>query len=89
MLDLLLTSKRLISGLLIVGGSLIISAALVWRMWSFHSNAPLASKLFWSLTLFVPFFGWLAYAAFFRPPSADANGGTPTEHSQAAWSADT
>ena len=46
-----------------------ISACLIIRMWLVHRRARFAKKLCWSITLLVPLFGWLMYAAFFTIPS--------------------
>lgn len=71
-------------------GAAIVAAVCVWisfclilRMWLVHRSAPVIKKLLWSLMLIVPFFGWLAFGAWFQtlsrhdlqPGRSDPEGG--------------
>jgi hypothetical protein len=60
-----------------------ISLCLIARLWLVHRGRTFGVKLVWSFVLFVPLFGWIAYGAFFAPPSVSSNR-TPTEHSRDA-----
>ena len=45
-----------------------VSITLVIRLWLVHRAASFAKKIFWSLMLMVPVFGWMSYGGFFQVP---------------------
>ena len=47
-----------------------ISLCMIARLWALHRRERLFTKLVWSLILIIPLFGWLFFAAFYRPPEA-------------------
>jgi hypothetical protein len=63
--------------------SVWISLSLIARLWFIHRQRSFMAKLIWSIVLLVPLFGWIAYGAFFAPPSVSSNR-APTEHSRDA-----
>ncbi len=44
-----------------------LSLSLIIRLWLVHRYDPLSKRIGWTLVLCVPFFGWLAYGAFYTP----------------------
>jgi len=62
-------SQHPVAALWIGAFCLWVSVCLILRLWIIHRNTPLHRRLFWSLVLLFPLFGWLAYAGFFRIPS--------------------
>ncbi len=44
-----------------------LSLSLIVRLWLVHRYDPFHKRVLWSLVLCVPFFGWLAYGAFYTP----------------------
>lgn len=48
-----------------------ISISLIIRMWLVHRRVSLYKRLFWSLTLFIPLFGWIAYGGCFHAPGSN------------------
>ena len=44
-----------------------LSLSLIARLWLKHRGDPVLKRLLWSIALCVPFFGWLAYGAFYTP----------------------
>jgi len=47
-----------------------ISLSMIIRMWLKYPADPVLKKLFWSIILCIPFFGWLFYGGCYYPPSA-------------------
>jgi hypothetical protein len=45
-----------------------ISICFILRVWIIHRKANLLKKLFWSIILLIPGFGWLAFGALFHLP---------------------
>jgi hypothetical protein len=70
--------------IVIVGVCIWITLSLIVRMWFIHRRVALATKLFWSVVLLIPLFGWIFYAAVFRPPTVSESR-APTEHSRDAY----
>jgi bacteriorhodopsin len=51
-------------------GILLCAWASLWligRMWLIHRHDPILKRVIWTLILLIPFFGWLAYGAFYTP----------------------
>jgi hypothetical protein len=44
-----------------------ISLSLIIRLWLKDQSVSVTKKILWSLALCIPFFGWLAYGAFYSP----------------------
>ena len=83
--DFLLAHRTI--GVIVVGFFVFISLCLITRLWCLRHRTSIFTRLVWSLILLVPIFGWLFYAAFYRPPERQDHGGH-SEHGQAAWSGD-
>jgi hypothetical protein len=49
---------------------MFVSLCLIARLWVVHRRDRIVAKLVWSLVLSIPFFGWIFFAAFYRPPEA-------------------
>jgi hypothetical protein len=47
-----------------------VSLCLIARLWLLHRRDRVVAKLVWSLALCIPLFGWIFFAAFYRPPEA-------------------
>jgi hypothetical protein len=47
-----------------------VSLCMIGRLWLLHRRDRVFTKVVWSLVLLVPLFGWLFFAAFYRPPEA-------------------
>ncbi len=45
-----------------------ISLSLIFRLWSKSNPDRTIRKMLWSFILFLPFFGWIFYGGFYRPP---------------------
>ncbi len=45
-----------------------ISICFILRVWIIHRKAGFIKKLYWSVMLLIPGFGWLAYGALFHLP---------------------
>ena len=45
------------------------SGTLIIGLWVKHRHDSGIKKLFWSVVLLFPVFGWLFYGAFYTPPS--------------------
>ena len=43
-----------------------VSLSLVTRLWIVHRTEKVARKIFWTVVLLVPVFGWLAYGGLFH-----------------------
>ncbi len=57
-----------------------VGLRLVVHIWGAHREASVSRKLVWSIIVFIPIFGWLAYGAFFRSSLA-LDTSTPREQS--------
>ncbi len=44
-----------------------VSLSLIIGLWLKHPNDSVLRRLTWTLVLCLPFFGWLAYGAFYHP----------------------
>lgn len=53
---------------LLVGFWIWASLTLILRIWLVHRREPEGKKLFWSVVVLVPLFGWLFYGGLFRVP---------------------
>jgi hypothetical protein len=62
-----LVSHRTI-GVAAGGICIFVSLCLIARLWVLHRRARAVSKIIWSIVLLIPFFGWLFFVAFYRPP---------------------
>jgi hypothetical protein len=49
---------------------MFVSLCLIARLWVVHRRDRIVAKLVWSLVLSIPLFGWIFFAAFYRPPEA-------------------
>jgi hypothetical protein len=56
------------AAVLLAAFCLWISACLIGRLWLVHKNAPFFKKLFWSIVLAVPLFGWIFCGGLFQQP---------------------
>jgi hypothetical protein len=45
-----------------------VSLCLIARLWVLHRRDRVVAKLVWSFVLCIPLFGWIFFAAFYRPP---------------------
>lgn len=64
---------RAILGVCSIGGAfLLISLYFMRQIWS--REGQLLRKLFWSLIVLIPFFGWLAYGGLYRVPKSHRPG---------------
>jgi len=66
-------SQHPVAALCIAAFCLCVSVCLILRLWLIHRRTPLHRRLFWSLVLLIPLFGWLAYAGFFHIPSPNGS----------------
>jgi hypothetical protein len=64
-----LVSHRTI-GVAAGGICVFVGLCLIARLWVLHRRTRAVSKIVWSIVLLIPVFGWLFFAAFFRPPEA-------------------
>ena len=67
--------------LLVSGG---VSALLLHNLWGKHPHDSPSKKVFWSVVVLIPVFGWVLYGCLYDPPSrnrkrpkADASGWAP------------
>jgi hypothetical protein len=56
-----------VAAAIFVGVWIWLSTSLTIRLWFKYKSDGVAKKLFWSIILSIPFFGWLAYGAFYTP----------------------
>jgi uncharacterized membrane protein len=54
---------------ILIGFCVWLSLSLIGRLWLKYRSDGAGKKVFWSLVLCVPFFGWLLYGAFYSPLS--------------------
>ena len=57
-------------GVICVGLWAFVGLCLIARLWTLHRRDRIISKVVWSIILLLPIFGWLFFAAFYRPPDA-------------------
>jgi len=50
--------------------SVTVSGALILHLWTVHRTDSLLRRLFWSLVLLIPLYGWVFYGGFYRAPGA-------------------
>jgi hypothetical protein len=67
-LDFLVAHRAV--GVVAAGICAFISLFLIARLWVVHRRARAISKIVWSIVVLIPVFGWLCFAAFYRPPVA-------------------
>ncbi len=52
---------------ILIGFCVWLSLSLIGRLWLKYRNDGVGKKIFWSVVLCMPFFGWLVYGAFYSP----------------------
>ena len=69
--------------ILLIAGCIVISGRLILTLWLRHGQDSGVKKMFWSLVLLIPVFGWVMYGGFHKPPGENeikAQGGASGWH---------
>ena len=63
---------------ILIASWVLISGQLLMMLWLRHRNDAVIKKVFWSVVILFPLFGWIMYGGFYTPPgenSVKAQGG--------------